>query len=450
MMRHATTIALTTLLAIVTLTAAAQEISDVREEYVVVEGDTLRGITKRFLGTELLWRENWRLNPQIADPDKLRIGERLMIITSRTIEAERAAISEVVREVDKTLQNRPWTDALVGDELGERDGIRTLSESSATLQFNNETQLRLDEYSQVFLTARETDVMGIDRGTIEIVEGSAGVVWEPISPRRPASELILVSGDAQTDLDPSAGTVSLRAETEETTARVSMYSGRGAVSAGGRSVALREGLGLSVPEGGVPTDPERLLRSPKPGEPSEGAVIDYDNPLLEWQSVDDAVSYRVEICADVGCDRMLYQQAVDAGTRVIARPVDAGPRFWRVAGVSDTGLVGYFSDPVAFEVSRDWTDDIAPGIVVTVADSPLVSGPAGSRIRADASLTFRTHDDASGVAEVVIAWDEESMRPWDGEPLTIPAGARMLHYAAVDRLGNRSSTHVLNIERDES
>ena len=41
--------------------------SDTVADHIVVSGETLSQITESYLGTSHLWRENWRLNPEIED-----------------------------------------------------------------------------------------------------------------------------------------------------------------------------------------------------------------------------------------------------------------------------------------------------------------------------------------------------------------------------------------------
>lgn len=64
------------------LAAAPRLQPDAPEVYVVRPGDTLWGIAGRFLRDPWLWPAVWRGNPEIANPDLIYPGDRLVLDTS--------------------------------------------------------------------------------------------------------------------------------------------------------------------------------------------------------------------------------------------------------------------------------------------------------------------------------------------------------------------------------
>ena len=75
---------------------------------------------------------------------------------------------------ERKPEPEPWTTARAGDQLAERNGIRTYEASSAELKFEDNTLLTLTERSLVFLRGTKTAPKQT-RGTneIEIVDGHA-------------------------------------------------------------------------------------------------------------------------------------------------------------------------------------------------------------------------------------------------------------------------------------
>src|SRR5204862_950211 len=129
-------------------------------------------ITRRYLGTSEAWRENWKLNPQLASPHRLLPGQRIRVVLARTLPARFARIDSVSRHVERKPEPDPWTDAKAGDRLAERHGLHTYRASSAELRFEDNTQLTLTEDSLIFLRSTTTTPKR-DRTEIEIIDGNA-------------------------------------------------------------------------------------------------------------------------------------------------------------------------------------------------------------------------------------------------------------------------------------
>ena len=96
---------------------AGPTFEDTVEPYVVKPGDTISRITHNLPGDAYFWRDNWALNPQVKDPDKLRIGQVLQIISKRKIIAESARVTEAINRTEKMLAPPEWQPAKTGDQL---------------------------------------------------------------------------------------------------------------------------------------------------------------------------------------------------------------------------------------------------------------------------------------------------------------------------------------------
>lgn len=440
------------------------EMTDTVDWHVVVTGETLRKITERYLGTEDLWYENWRLNPQIEDPDLLFPGQRIRVIKERQVPARRASLERVANDVDKNPQRSGWTAASAGDELEAPAGVRTAASSSAELALDDGSALTLTEYTQIFLREMATSVTGVRRGSIEIERGRADLDLRADRPERTDVEIILGGTVARPRVGPS-GRAATRAAASEDGAKVMSYGGSTDVAAGGVTVAVPAGTGTSVPDGGTPSPPERLLARPSVVAPDRGARFGYRNPRLAWQPVPGAAGYDVEVCADAGCATLISRAtALDTTSWTALRVLEdgrsdglpAGTLYWRVTAISESGLDGYPSRPRRFEIAPpvdtdavgERVDSSPPAVVIAVIGPGMATADVlelgdGGRLRLIA------HDDASGVAEIRYRFADGRWNRWRGRDLAAPDGdgPHALEVVAEDRLGRVSETVAVSVQR---
>lgn len=408
--------------------------------YLVRPGDTLQGITEAYLGTPALWPENWRLNPWIEDPDLLLPGQRLRVIVERLLPPSTAQVRKVAREVDQKPHPYAWQAAHVGDLLGERDGVRTGGGSSAELLLGDReaSRLTIAEKSVVFLAELSSRITGGSRQSVEIVEGQADLQAAPARPDRVEIEILV--GDARAEPRPGAdGRAEARARARDGGAELMLYAGEGDVEAGGERVRLEAGTGTRVERGMAPTAPERLLPAPRLIAPGAGAERSWSNPVLAWDAVPGASVYVVEVCRDSACGEVVARQTGVAGDRWTPPSLPVGELVWRVTAVAGSGLDGFPAAPRALTVTGSAADLEPPAIVVTLRGAARAVGPAEVRLGDGGTLMPAAADDASGVAEIRVRWDEGSWRVWDGSPLRPPsAGSHRLELAATDRHGRES------------
>ena len=76
------------------------------QEHTVAEGETLWEIAEKYLNDPFLWPKLWSMNPQLANPHKIDVGDRLRILIPTTVKAPQKDLSppEAGSEIDNIPQ----------------------------------------------------------------------------------------------------------------------------------------------------------------------------------------------------------------------------------------------------------------------------------------------------------------------------------------------------------
>ncbi|MEO8503653.1 MAG: LysM peptidoglycan-binding domain-containing protein [Acidobacteriota bacterium] len=318
--------------------------------HIVRPGDTLEGLSGRYLGDPERWPENWRLNPQVQNPHKLTPGERLKIkILERPTEPD-AVLRRKSRAVDDKLGPRNWDNATENDLLLDRDGVRTGAKSSTELAFNDGARLVVTEDSLLFLRQQGGTLQAQPVRGVEIREGTADIAMSARATQFADVEIVMGEARATSKSASGAESQSRARHASSGNAEFMVYRGEGAVEAAGSKVAVPEGTGTAVPPHGAPMPPEALLAAAAILEPASGAALTCASPLVRWSPVVGAVSYVVEICQDANCATLIDRATGVAGAQWRAPALVPGSYFARVTARSANGLDGY-STNLPFQVS---------------------------------------------------------------------------------------------------
>lgn len=419
--------------------------------HIVRPGDTLEKITARYLGTSDRWKDNWRLNESfLNDPHSLQPGQRLRVLLEE-LPANGALVSMVSNKVEDRLLPLKWKDAEPNDLLQPNDNLRTLAASSASLLFPDDTMLVITELSLVIIgDTSKGGPEGVDKMLIEIDEGQAdfGRAEGASGPVNHGIEIQI--GEASMVPKVGAdGKLEARARNAGAAgAQVMIYSGESAVSAGGQSVNVPQGMGSAVKSGQAPSPPEKLLPSATGLVPESASEWAHRRPEFRWQPVSGAVSYTVEVCQDPRCASLL---ARDTGlTTTSWTPSSDLPfagLYWRVTATSASGLDGYPSGATNFHVVDKPADTEAPTMTYRFEDpkaninEQVVVGPGFS-------LEIETEDRLSGI---------ESWHPViDGAKKTAAdlagpwsTGEHQVVVVAVDKAGNEMTSEPIEFIFDD-
>ena len=404
--------------------------------HIVRPGETLRQIAGRYLGSTELWPEIHRLNPEIADPDRIEPGNRIRMPAVKSA-VPAARLSRLSRQVEEQPSPIAWAAAQLGDMLLERDGVRTRRKSSAEMQFPDGARLTVTEDSLVFLRRSGAALRGIERKSIEIVQGQADLEARAASAATPAPEVEIVLGNTRaTSRADRSGPAQTRARrSEEGGAKLMAYGGESEVEAGGAKVQVARGMGTSVAAEGPPSPPEKLLPAPRLADPAAGPERACADPLLSWEPVAEAVSYTVEVCRDTGCGELVERRTGETGAQWRPEGLPTGELYWRVTARAASGLDGYPSEALLLAVTSDRTALPLP------TGSLKVAGPqvrVGERLFVSPAARLEaTALDSTGSpvrTAPLIGGKEETA--W---PASWTAGEHTAGAVAIDGCGNRGT-----------
>ncbi len=424
------------------------EVAEETVWYVIRPGDTIEGLTVRYLGSRDRWRENADLNKDLfPNPHVIQPGEHVQLLLPTTMPADGA----LVREISNRVEDQPsliapleWSDARKGELLRARDGVKTHEQSSAELKFADETALLVTEQSIVFIGDAEATLAQVDRTQIEIVVGQADL--EGSTAGTDASQFEIVLGDATaTPRASEDSAVQTRARRQESGgAQLMVYSGESELEAGGAKVNVGTGMGSSVPEGEPPKPPEKLLLAAADLVPAAGSGLATPRPAFSWAPVEGAESYTLEVCRDARCGALLERVVELSETSWMPAGLPVEKLFWRVTAVSPSGLDGYPSESMDFEILSDVKDTAPPEVRISFT-GPQLAPRSGLNDRwilgPGMEIEVEVEDGLSGVGEWTPAIDGEEVAtdalkgPWD-------RGEHTVTVIASDRAGNRREVEV--------
>jgi len=415
--------------------------------HIVRPGDTLMDITELYLGDPQLWPQNWRLNPALEDPNLLTPGARLQVLLPPTLPPRTALLIGTTRRVDDRPTPAPWTAAEQNDLLFPQDSVRTHRASSAELAFPDQTRLLLTEDSLVFLGDTRPMRQGIERRLIEIVAGQAEL--QSSAPTSISEEIEIVIGQARAiPRRDERGTLETRARRVGDGARVMVYRGQSEVQAAGQKVDVEQGMGTAVVPGAAPTPPEKLLLAPVMLAPLAGAERVERRPELRWQALEGASSYTVELCLDRRCGQLVQRvtELRQASWQALEE-LALGAYFWRVTGRSISGLDGYPSSAIGFQIDDLPLDEVPPRLGFEWVDGPTTTLDGQLIVGREARLRVFAEDAESGLDHWTGLLDgrqaaaERWSGPWSSGPHTLAA-------LAVDRAGNETRSETLELIYD--
>lgn len=343
--------------------AAAGE-DTVFQDVVVKPGDTLWGISNKYLKDPANWDQILRHNklptrdPTVALPGMtLRVPVRLIKTSLRA--------AHLVYSVNRVLYRRRETarfqPAKMQMELFRGDALRTLDDSKARVKLLDKELLSLDSNSMAI---------------IKPVDGEADLVLRSGSVFAGRARVVTASAQVTPK---TADTRYAATVTPDLTTKVEVYKGLAQVDAQGRSVNVPEGMGTQVRPGLAPEVPRKIANWPE----LEARALEFDSarvvgggaapqprgPAFAAPEVaGDAESlrgdlnslrvglpilgYRVQASKDREFKSLSFDKNYEAEDRFSpsSEGLAAGAYWWRVSVIDLLGTEGKWSEPRYYTV----------------------------------------------------------------------------------------------------
>jgi hypothetical protein len=409
--------------------------------HIVRPGDTLEGIARKYLGENERWSENWKLNPGVKNPDQIFPGQRLRVMLSGHLPANGALVLKLSNGVDDQLLPLDWRAAEKNDLLQPRDSLRTAAGASAELLFYDDTFLVVTEDSLVLLAESPPQKQKVDRTQIEIVLGQADLTGTLGVTNNQKIEILLGGVTVEPKGDVKGNVKSRVRKVGEQTAQLMVYTGEGAIKAGGETVTVPQGMGSFAKMGAPPSPPEELLPAATGLSPGPQSRDANRRPTFRWNAVPGARDYAAEVCRDKRCGVLVARTLGISGTSW--QPSDelpVEPLYWRVTATSPSGLDGYPSPAVDFEITEG-PDDVEAPIVGIAFVGPqakvndrIIVGP-GFEIQVTAEDLTTGVERWWPVIDGEEATEADLSRSWS-------TGEHTVEVVAVDRAGNEERSEV--------
>lgn len=320
-------------------------------DYTVEQGDTCESIADEFYehdgGCDLIKKYNSEAG---GEPD-FTPGNVLQLPTK--VAKPEAEVDHRHGPVRAREPDRDWRDASVGQELFRSWRVNTLEAARAQLGFRDRSELKMRENTLVIIYGGSRQKAKRKRSRAHLEQGKL------------RSKLADLSGGSLEVETPSA-----KAETgqttgffdvdEEGTTRVANHggesievSGKGS-NAAGQSVTVREGMGTKVEKGRPPSPPEELPPAPE-WTTAKRDVLSLGGESVdvsaEWESVDEAAQYFVELAADRRGIETVKSAYVSADvTRLEVEELPPGTYYATVSSIDSDEFEGIPSERIELRV----------------------------------------------------------------------------------------------------
>lgn len=302
--------------------------------YTVVDGDNLWNFSEKYLDSVMRFEKLRKLN-NIKNPKRLQPGTWLRVpmkwIRSNAVPARIAGLEgqvQLTRADGTQPMLKSGTLILLGDILktGPKSSVAVLFADDSALTLHSHGEMRFDHLSAHGETGMVDSRLHLIKGRLQTrVRPSAG----------PGSRFEIYTPSA---ISAVRGTEYRAAVVREGNAsNIEVLEGKVAVSAAQQQRLVEAGFGTQIVKGEAPAPPVKLLPPPQ-YDPIPDVVRQIDW-RMDWEDIEGAVSYRIEISADQAFTVLAWDQITTQSHLTLAELEDN--RYWiRVRGIDVNGLEG--------------------------------------------------------------------------------------------------------------
>lgn len=279
-------------------------------------------------------------------------GEATVALKKSLAARDKAAEALVTDRHGNVEGQRPqdlgWRGLQLQATLIEEEKVRTLSNSTAQITFQDASRLRLNANSNAIIQRLRYDPLKrSEEAKVSLVEGDFYALLSNSNTRASFNvEVPSVNANIR------SGNFWVR--NDDTGAKFTNYDdGAVEVAAAGGSVTLGRNEGTIVRPGAAPREAVTVLPPPALARPANDAVAFNQPPRLTWQAVPEAVGYWIEIGGDQAFARMVTSRFGIETAQFEPGTLPPGEYFWRVAALDRFGLPGARSAVWRFVLAVD-------------------------------------------------------------------------------------------------
>jgi len=424
----------------------------------VMPGDTLHGISEKYLQDPSRWPEIYKYNESLIKNPDLILPAMTIMVPVELVKVYLRPAKMIFFQNDVRAMRRgeaEWLRAKLDMELYDEDTVRTLVRSYAKVDFPTGEVLRIGENSMMVLKPEEAG-----KEEIRLLQGELD---------SSKAKVLTVSAVVEPKVVPGSEAPQFKTRLkDDKTTEVAVYKGEVSVTGAGKKVDVFAGLGTKVKLNQEPLEPfklppppsgEELARMQKEMALPEGftsgeiafsfKVPQGQTPKLEISEVESVAQKEAVEQISVSPIRYCHLQvARDIEFKYLVREekgesvdwrsavLPDGEYYWRIAFINEDGVEGTFS-----EVRKITVDSAPPEIEIISPEQNAVID------RSQVTVHGKTETGAllwvnSLPVQVEADTGKFTMR------VTLEKGKNNVHFLARDRAGNES-TEALRITRGE-